>query len=85
MRASKKLAIASECRVRVQFDEHPPLDYRASLRAAYEFAVEAERVGARITIDDRWTDDLRPLPCHELWNSAWPSSANPPGTVIDPL
>lgn len=56
-------------RVRVWFGEHVVCDYRADPVAAERYAAAMARrfAGLRITVDDGVADDLRPLPCEQLW------------------
>jgi hypothetical protein len=57
----------SHCRLRVWFEGHEPLEYRAPVDVAHHFAMAAHTVGAVVTIDNDVRDDLRPLPCERLW------------------
>lgn len=56
-----------QCRVRVCFEGHDPLDYVASVDVAKQFAAAAGGVGARVIIDQELSTGLRPLPCERLW------------------
>ena len=58
-----------QCRLRVWFEGHEPLEYRAPADVAHHFAMAAHTVGAIVTIDGKVRDDLRPLPCERLWTS----------------
>ncbi|WP_280267597.1 hypothetical protein [Nocardia wallacei] len=56
----------TERHLTVRLDAGEPLHYRAEQHAAEEFAAAAAYL-AEITIDDRITDDVPPLPCASLW------------------
>lgn len=61
------------CQVIVRFPRLPdPLRFRAEIGAARRFADEVNRSGRNITvlIDLDAPDDLPPLPCERLWESA---------------
>lgn len=59
------------CRIRLWFGPHVIHDYRAEAGAAEQYAQAIGRrfAGLRVTIDSRVTNDLKPLPCEQLWSS----------------
>lgn len=59
-----------ECRLVVDFDMPgvPIQHYRAERSAAEAFAQDAKRLGRpRVTVDDRVTAEMKPLPCQQLF------------------
>lgn len=56
-------------RVRVWFGQHLLHDYLAEATAAERYAESIGRrfAGLEVTVDHEVSDDLRPLPCEQLW------------------
>ncbi len=67
--ADVRTSTVRERRVRVWFGEHLLHDYRAGAVAAQEYATAIGRrfPGLAVTVDDDVTEELRPLPCEQLW------------------